>query len=565
MKEQFTPKLFSLLKRGISRQQLRKDLMAGVIVGIVALPLAIAFAIASGVSPEKGLITAIVAGLIISVLGGSRVQIGGPTGAFIVIVYAVVQEFGVDGLIIATFMAGVLLIGMGLARLGNLLKFIPYPLIVGFTSGIAIIIFSSQIKDFFGLPIESVPADFLEKWKLYFKNFHGINWASVVIASITILISLNFHKISKKIPGSIVAIVLSTLAVYLFNIPVDTIETSFGEIPNKLSMPEFPNLNFATIQKLIQPAFAIALLGGIESLLSAVVSDGMIGGRHRSNMELIGQGVANCASSMFGGIPATGAIARTATNVNNGGRTPIAGITHAIVLLIIMLVLSPLAKLIPMACLAGILIVVSYHMSEWRQFKILLKGNKADVMILLVTFFLTVIFDLVIAIEVGIVLSSFILMKRMSDTTRIQVAKNLFTHAEDAEELFEDELIVLPKSVTMYEIRGALFFGAAQAFQDTLNRLPNRPKILILRMRHVLFIDATGVHRLKEMISKFKEQNRVIILSGVSPAILQELEQGTVFSVLERKNITANLEEAASRAEEILEEMSIKEEFERKS
>lgn len=553
MRENFTPKLFSLLKQGISRQQIQKDLMAGLIVGIVALPLAIAFAIASGVSPEKGLITAIIAGLTISILGGSRVQIGGPTGAFIVIIYAVVQEFGVDGLIVATFMAGIMMIGMGIARLGNLLKFIPYPLIVGFTSGIAVIIFSSQIKDFFGLPIDTVPANFIDKWKVYSQNFDGINWIAVVIAVGTIIISLRFQKLYSKIPGSIVAIILSTLVVYLFKLPVETIESSFGDIPNKLSLPSIPNIDFATVQKLIQPAFAIALLGGIESLLSAVVSDGMIGRRHRSNMELIGQGAANCFSSMFGGIPATGAIARTATNVKNGGRTPIAGITHALVLLVIMLVFSPLAKLIPMACLAGILIVVSYHMSEWRQFKMLLKGNRTDVMILLVTFFLTVVFDLIIAIEIGIVLSSFILMKRMSDSTEVKLSRDLFTRDEELE---DDELVVLPKGVTMYEIHGALFFGAAQAFQDTINRMNYRPKVLILRMRHVLFIDATGIYRLKEVIEKFKENDRKVILSEVSPEILEDLRKGEVFSVLDTNNVVPSIEEAAVKAQEILDEMN---------
>lgn len=553
MRENFTPKLFSLLKQGISREQIQKDLMAGLIVGIVALPLAIAFAIASGVSPEKGIVTAIVAGLVISVLGGSRVQIGGPTGAFIVIVYAVVQDYGVDGLIIATFMAGIMLIGMGIARFGNLLKFIPYPLIVGFTSGIAVIIFSSQIKDFFGLPIEQVPASFIEKWIVYSQNFHEINWSSVVIALITIVISLNFQKIYSKIPGSIVAIILTTLVVHIFKIPVNTIESTFGEIPNKLSMPSIPNIDFATVQKLIQPAFAIALLGGIESLLSAVVSDGMIGKRHRSNMELVGQGAANCVSAMFGGIPATGAIARTATNVKNGGRTPIAGITHALVLLIIMLVLSPLAKLIPMACLAGILIVVSYHMSEWRQFKTLLKGNRSDVMILLVTFFLTVVFDLIIAIEVGIIISSFVLMKRMSDSTEIKLSKELFTRDEELE---DDESVVLPKSVMMYEIHGALFFGAAQAFQDTINRMNYRPKVLILRMRHVLFIDATGIYRLKEVIEKFKENDRKVILSEVSPEILEDLRKGEVFSVLDINNVASSIEEATIKAQKILDEIN---------
>lgn len=555
MKEsQFTPKFFSLLKKGISKEQLQKDLIAGVIVGIVALPLAIAFAIASGVSPDKGLITAIVAGLIISALGGSRVQIGGPTGAFIVIVYAIVQEFGVDGLIIATFMAGIILILMGIARLGNLLKFIPHPLIVGFTSGIAVIIFSSQIKDFFGLSIETVPADFIEKWKLYSRNFGSINWAAVAIALGTIVLSFSFSKVSKKIPGSIVAILISTLAVYFFNIPVSTIESSFGDIPSKLSIPTFPDINFATVQRLIQPAFAIALLGGIESLLSAVVSDGMIGGRHRSNAELVGQGIANCASAMFGGIPATGAIARTATNVKNGGRTPIAGITHALVLLVIMLVLAPFAKLIPMSCLAGILIVVAYHMSEWRQFKSLLKGNKADVMILLVTFLLTVFFDLVIAIQLGVILSSFILMKRMSDATTVQIADNMFdNHQEDTDVIFDDEPLILPKGATMYEIHGPLFFGATQTFQDTMARLPDKPKVLILRMRHVPFIDATGIYRLIEIIKKFAEQNTHIVLSGVNTKVLHDLEKADIYSILHPDNITPNIEMAAARATHLIE------------
>ena len=414
MKKEFTPKLFSLLKQGISKETLTKDLLSGLIVGIVALPLAIAFAIASGVSPEKGIITAIIAGIIISTFGGSRVQIGGPTGAFIVIVYGVIQLYGVDGLIIATFLAGFLMIGMGLLRLGNFLKFIPYSLVVGFTSGIALIIFSSQINDFFGLGIENVPADFIDKWIMYFENFSRINWYAISIAIATIILSIYFQKIIKKIPGSIIAILLSTILVKVFDIPVDTIGSKFGDIPNNFSLPHIPNVNFDTIQALIQPAFAIAILGSIESLLSAVVSDSMIGGKHRSNIELIAQGGANIVSSLFGGIPATGAIARTATNVKNGGRTPIAGIVHAIVLLAIMLLFVPYAKLIPLSCLAGILLVVAYNMSEWRQFKSILKGNKMDIAILLTTFFLTVIFDLVIAIEIGMVLSSFMFMKRMS-------------------------------------------------------------------------------------------------------------------------------------------------------
>lgn len=554
MKEsQFTPKLFSLLKGGIKKEQLFKDLIAGLIVGIVALPLAIAFAIASGVSPDKGLITAIIAGLIISVLGGSRVQIGGPTGAFIVIVYAIVQKHGVEGLTIATFMAGFILIAMGLARFGNLLKYIPYPLIVGFTSGIAVIIFSSQIKDFFGLSIETVPADFIDKWKVYALHFDQINWVAFTIALGTMLIAFNFHKITTKLPGSIVAILLSTLVVQWFQLPVTTIETTFGEIPNSLSLPFIPHIDLATVKALIQPALAIAFLGGIESLLSAVVSDGMIGGRHRSNAELVGQGVANCASAMFGGIPATGAVARTATNVKNGGRTPIAGITHAMVLLLITLLLAPYAKLIPMACLAGILVVVAFHMSEWRQFKSLLKGNKSDVLILLVTFFLTVIFDLVMAIEVGIVLSSFVLMKRMSDSMSIENAEDILSEP-NGERLFEDELPALPKGVAIYEIQGALFFGVAQLFQDTINNLQNKPKVLILRMRHVPFIDATGVYRLKEVIKQFAAQKVSIILSGINERVMSDLEKADIYSVLDKNNLLNHISGSLQRANEVLAE-----------
>jgi SulP family sulfate permease len=550
---QFTPKLFSLLKGGIKKEQVFKDLIAGLIVGIVALPLAIAFAIASGVSPDKGLITAIIAGLIISVLGGSRVQIGGPTGAFIVIVYAIVQEHGVDGLTIATFMAGFILIAMGLARFGNLLKYIPYPLIVGFTSGIAVIIFSSQIKDFFGLTIDQVPADFIEKWKVYALHFDQVNWIAFFIAAGTVLIAFNFHKVTTKIPGSIVAILLSTILVQWLQLPVTTIETTFGEIPNSLSLPTVPHIDLATVKALIQPALAIAFLGGIESLLSAVVSDGMIGGRHRSNAELVAQGVANCASAMFGGIPATGAVARTATNVKNGGRTPIAGITHAVVLLLIMLLLAPYAKLIPMASLAGILVVVAYHMSEWRQFKSLLRGGRTDVLILLTTFFLTIIFDLVVAIEVGIVLSSFVVMKRMSDSMSIEDAGDVLADINgNGERLFEEELPALPKGVAIYEIHGALFFGVAQLFQDTINNLQKKPKVLILRMRHVPFIDATGVYRLKEVIKQFSNQKVSIILSGVTTRVLEDLEKADIYSVLEKENLLRNINGSLTRANELL-------------
>lgn len=558
MKKEFVPKLFTLLRTGISKKQLSQDILAGVIVGIVALPLAIAFAIASGVSPEKGLITAIVAGLIVSVLGGSRVQIGGPTGAFIVIVYAVVQEHGVGGLTIATFMAGFIILAMGFAKLGNYLKFIPYPLIVGFTSGIAIIIFSSQIKDFFGLPIGTVPADFIEKWVLYGENFYRINWTACIIAVATVLISFNFSRISKKIPGSIVAIVLSTLVVYWFDLPVETIESSFGEIPNTLSLPVIPEINMQTIQALIQPAIAIALLGSIESLLSAVVADGMIGGRHRSNMELVAQGTANIFSGLFGGIPATGAIARTATNIKNGGRTPIAGIVHALVLLLIMLALGPVAKLIPLACLAGVLVVVAWHMGEWHHFFAMMKSNRMDVIVLLTTFFLTVFFDLILAIQIGMILASFIFMKRMSEATSIDKSTDLLHVDGEDELLFEEELSTIPDRVVLYEINGPLFFGASQKFQEVMTDLRQQPKILVLRMRHVPFIDATAINRLREMCTQLQAKGTEVIISGANREVKKELLQAGLYELVGKRNIHDNIREALQYAEEILKEEAIR-------
>lgn len=548
MNKEFVPKLFSLIKEGISKKQILKEVTAGVIVGIVALPLAIAFAIASGVSPERGLITAIIAGLIISVFGGSRVQIGGPTGAFIVIVYGVVQQYGVSGLTIATFMAGFIIIGLGLARLGNLLRFIPYSLIVGFTSGIALIIFSSQINDLLGLQIKNVPADFIDKWKLYFHSSAHISWYAIIISLMTIVITIYFKKISKRIPGSIVAIILSTLVVSLFGIPVDTIGSNFGDIQTKLTIPSLPKVNFEIIKSLIQPAFAIALLGAIESLLSAVVSDGMIGGKHRSNMELIAQGAANIMSALFGGIPATGAIARTATNVKNGGRTPIAGIVHALVLLSIMLLFAPYAKLIPMSCLAGILVVVAYNMSEWRQFKSLLKGNTADIIIMLTTFLLTVIFDLVIAIEIGIVLSSFMFMKRMSESVHVQA---ITPGGKKEEALFDKEIMALPKDVLLYEINGPLFFGAARQFQETIINTDIKPKTIILRMRYVPLIDATGYQSLREIIKTLKARKIHVLLSGVGERLLADFEKNELYNVLSKDFIFDHINKAISKSKEL--------------
>lgn len=549
MRKEFVPKLFTLLKQGISKETLIKDILSGIIVGIVALPLAISFAIASGVSPEKGILTAITAGIVISAFGGSRVQIGGPTGAFIVIIYGIVQQYGTDGLIIATFMAGFIIIGFGLARLGNLLKYIPYSLIVGFTSGIALIIFSSQINDLLGLGISQVPADFIDKWTVYLNNLQKFNWYAVSIAVATVLITLYFQKIIKKIPGSIIAILLATIVVQVFEIPVDTIESNFGNIPNHFGLPHIPNVNFDTIQALIQPAFAIAILGSIESLLSAVVSDSMIGGKHRTNMELVAQGAANIVSSLFGGIPATGAIARTATNVNNGGRTPIAGIVHALVLLVIMLLFAPYAKLIPMSCLAGILMVVAYHMSEWKQFISILKGNRMDIVILLTTFFLTVIFDLVIAIEIGIVLSSFYFMKRMSQSVHIQ---DFSADNENGEHLFDEERLNLPKGIILYEINGPLFFGAARQFQETILNTHLRPKVVIIRMRYVPLIDATGYQSLKEILKTYKARNIKVIISGIKKPLRKDFEKNEMFKFIESDFVVEEIHTAIKRAKENL-------------
>lgn len=536
MNREFTPKFFSLLKEGIPRKVLLNDLIAGVVVGIVALPLAIAFAIASGVSPERGLVTAIVAGFVISFLGGSRVQIGGPTGAFIVIVFGVVSEFGVEGLIIATVMAGVMMIGFGLARLGNYLKFVPYPLIVGFTSGIALIIFSSQMNDFFGLGVEEVPADFVEKWSVYFKEAGQINFYAAGIAVVTVLVTLYAHKVTRILPGSLFAILIFSAVTYFLNLPVETIGSRFGELPNKLTIPAFPEISLSKLQSLIQPAFAIALLGAIESLLSAVVSDGMIGARHRPNIELIAQGSGNILSGIFGGIPATGAIARTATNVKNGGRTPVAGMVHALVLLFIMLIFAPYATLIPMSCLAGVLVVVAYNMSEWRQFRSILKSRNADIIILLTTFLLTVIFDLIIAIEVGIVLSSFLFMKRMSESLSVR-EKNIMLSGRQEDRAFESPSGIDKKKVLIYEINGPLFFGAAQQFQDTLFDTYTFPEYVIIRMRYVPFIDTTGYYRLREIIDTFHKKGIVVLLSGISENLQEDFEKNKLYDSISRDRV----------------------------
>jgi SulP family sulfate permease len=547
----FKPQLFDTLKT-YSRPQFTRDLMAGLIVGLVALPLAIAFAIASGVSPEKGLYTAIVAGFIISAMGGSRVQIGGPTGAFIVIVYGIIQVHGINGLIIATFMAGIMLIMMGFARLGSVIKFIPHPLIIGFTSGIALIIFSSQVKDLLGFRMGAIPTDFIDKWKSYIRYFHTINVYTVLIGSATVAIILVWPKFTHKVPGSLIAILVTTAFMQWLRLPVETIGSKFGSIPSSLPKPVIPHLNFATIKNLIQPAFTIALLGGIESLLSAVVSDGMIGGNHKSNMELVAQGTANIFSSIFGGIPATGAIARTATNVKSGGRTPVAGITHAITLFLILLFFGRLAALIPMATLAGILVVVAYNMSEWRHFLSVLKGPRSDMAVLLATFLLTVIIDLTVAIEIGMVLATFLFMRNMIKFTSVSLvmADKDNGNGEDTESLRH---FTIPKNVEVFEITGPLFFGAAHKFKDAMRFIENPPKVLIIRMRKVPIIDATGIKTIKEVYKESRQKGTKLILSEVnSLQIMEELKKARILFSIGRANVTDTFQRAIDRSKVVL-------------
>ncbi|WP_232831825.1 SulP family inorganic anion transporter [Taibaiella helva] len=550
IKIMFRPKILDTLK-GYNKDLLLNDLVAGIIVGIVALPLAIAFAIASGVSPEKGIFTAIIAGFVISALGGSRVQIGGPTGAFIVIVYGIVQQFGVSALIIATFMAGILLIGMGIARLGSVIKFVPYPLIVGFTTGIAVLIFSSQMKDFFGLEMGAVPADFIHKWSAYFQHLSFINIPATIIALTTLLIVAFWPRITQRVPGSLIAIIGTTIVVQLFRLPVETIGSRFGAIPSSLPRPSLPNLNWEVIRQLIGPAFTIALLGGIESLLSAVVADGMTGGKHRSNTELIAQGAANIFSSVFGGIPATGAIARTATNIKNGGRTPIAGITHALTLLIIMFFVGRWAALIPMATLAGILVMVAYNMSEMGSFASVLKGSGSDAAILLITFLLTVLVDLTVAIEIGMVLAAFLFMRNIMKISSVrEVSYDRENEKSDVTGRYS-----LPEAVNVFEINGPLFFGAAYKFQDAMGIITKPAMVLILRMGNVPIIDATGIRVLKGVSEDARKKGTKLILSEViSGQVREELKKSRIQFKIGKANITDTFEQAIKRTREILQD-----------
>jgi SulP family sulfate permease len=547
------PKLFTTL-RDYDREQLTRDIIAGIIVGIVALPLAIAFAIASGLPPERGLYTAIVAGFLISLLGGSRVQIGGPTGAFVVIVSGIVQQHGVDGLVVATLMAGVILVAFGLLRVGAAIKFIPYPVTIGFTSGIALIIFSSQIRDLLGLEMQSVPAAFLPKWGAYVHAFETMNPWAMVVAVATLAIIIVWPRISTRIPGPFVALIVTTLLAQLLHLPVETIGARFGEIHAGLPQPRIPHLSLPIIQALAGPAFTIALLAAVESLLSAVVADGMIGGRHRSNMELVAQGVANIASPIFGGMPATGAIARTATNVKNGGRTPVAGITHAIILLLITLFVGRWAALIPLATLAAILVVVAFHMSEWRTFISEFRAPKSDVAVLLTTFLLTVLVDLTVAIEVGMVLAAFLFMRRMAEVTNISVLTHEFTDPVDDFEHDPNAVLrrAIPKGVQVYEITGPFFFGAAEMFKDRVGRIAGQPKVLIIRMRHVPAIDSTGLHALRELIHRSRKEGMLVILSDVHAQPVVALERSGLYDELEEENIHGNIDDALNRAREYL-------------
>lgn len=547
----FKPKFFTVLSE-ITPQQLSKDVVAGILVGIVALPLAIAFAIASGVSPEKGLITAVIGGFLVSFLGGSRVQIGGPTGAFIVILYGIVEQYGINGLMIATIMAGIILMLMGFAQFGSLIKFIPYPVVVGFTSGIAVIIFSSQISDFLGLSIEKVPADFIEKWIAYATHLASINPQSLMVGTFSLLIIIFWPKVSRKIPGSIIAIIASTLLVRLSGLDVATIESRFGDIPSALPAPSVPVFDFATVKELIMPATTIALLGAIEALLSAVVADGMIGSRHKSNMELVAQGAANIITPLFGGIPVTGAIARTATNVKNGGRTPVAGMVHALTLLCIMLLFGGWAKLIPMPTLAAILIVVAWNMSEHHVFRQLLKSPRSDVIVLLTTFGLTVVFDLTIAIEIGMLLAVLLFMQHMAGIANIGMVTGELKDREEEDDPNTIRTRAIPEGVEVFEISGAMFFGAASKFKDAMHIVENKPAIRIIRMRKVLSIDATGLNMLRELLVDCRKTGITLILSGVHAQPLFAMQQYGIYDEIGEENVFGNIDDALDRSREIL-------------
>lgn len=558
------PKFFSIIKHRdteLSKNQIVNDIIAGIIVAIIALPLSVALAIASGVTPEKGLITAVIAGFLISFLGGSRVQIGGPTGAFVVIVYGIIAQYGVQGLTIATIMAGIFMVFFGLMKFGSIIKYVPYPTTTGFTSGIAVVLFSTQIKDFLGLKINEVPSEFLDKWKVYFAHFSTIHLATAFIGLLSLFIIIVWPKLNKTIPGSLIALIVATILVKIFHLPVETIGSRFGEISNTISIIDFSSyqLSMDMVKELIRPAITIAFLASIESLLSAVVADGMIGKKHNSNMELIAQGIANIVAALFGGIPATGAIARTAANIKNGGRTPIAGITHAIVLFLIMVLFMPLAKMIPMTTLAAILIMVAYNMSEWHSFKELLKSTKSDIAVLLVTFTFTILFDLVVAIEIGMVIAMFLFIRRMSEST---LASNV---SETYKSVFKDESeetdisnnsnyqVHMNSKIMVYEISGPLFFGAANLFLEVMNEINNKAKIIIIRMNNVPSMDATALDGLKRMDKRCRESHIMLLYSEINEQPVRLLKSSGFMSMSGTDRFFEKTEQAIEVANEIVE------------
>ena len=572
IKDVFQPRIIECLKN-YGKQQFSADMMAGVIVGIVAIPLAIAFGIASGVGPTEGLITAIIAGFIISAFGGTKVQIGGPTGAFIVIIYGIIQQFGLVGLMIATILAGIMLIIMGLTKMGSIIKFVPYPVIIGFTGGIALTIFSTQMNDFFGMGIEGVPADFIEKWICYFTNITSVNWGAFAIGLLSLLIIIFTPKVSKKIPGSLVAIIIMTLIVWLLkeftNFEfVNSIKTigDLYELPSGIPAPKLPAMNLAegetiwsVIRSLMPAAFTIAMLGAIESLLSAMVADGVISDKHNSNTELIGQGIANVLCPFFGGIPATGAIARTMTNINNGGRTPVAGIVHALILLLVLLFMGPLVGLIPMPCLAAVLIIVAYNMSGWRTFVSLYKGPKSDFAVLMTTFVLTVIFDLTIAIEIGLLLAVVLFLKRTSESVEIKHFHDEIDPNQELDiQLNSEEKLSIPEGVDVYEIDGPYFFGIANKFEEVMSRISQKPKVRIIRMRRVPFMDSTGIHNLEVLIEQSHKEGVQIVLSGVNPKVMEVLTKSGFDKIIGKDNICSHITIALDRARVLAAELEVK-------
>ena len=560
--EIFKPKLFSSL-RNYNKEKFASDAMAGLIVGVIAIPLAIAFGIASGVGPTEGLVTAVIAGFLISFFGGTKTQIGGPTGAFVVIIYGIIQQFGLSGLILATIMAGIILVLMGLAKLGGIIKFVPYPVVVGFTGGIAVTIFSTQINDFFGMGLENIPADFISKWAFYFSNFTSISITSLVVGLISLVIIILTPKVSKKIPGSLVAILLVTLVVYLLKEfagleGVSTIGDRY-ELPKGLPIPHFPSLELAPgqtlwslVQALFPAAFTIAILGAIESLLSAVVADGMTGDKHDSNTELIGQGIANIIVPFFGGIPATGAIARTMANINNGAKSPVAGVIHAFVLLLVLLILGPLVGYIPMPCLAAVLIMVSYNMSGWKSFVSLSRNPKMEFLVLIITFLLTVIFDLTIAIEIGIFISIVLFLKRTTEETTIKVFKNEINPNDESDIDLHEEVLIIPNGVEVYEIDGPYFFGIANKFEEVMSEVAEKPKARVIRMRKVPFIDSTGIHNLENLVMNSKKDGVDVILSGVNENVRRVLDKSGFSNILDYNNICPNINIALERTIKIV-------------